>query len=277
LTAALISFYFQGFDFITICEKIMASSYRVLFREIDSSKNKTAILYINSFEGTSEKNASGCKQACDAAVKLFATNEHIKQTIRRPVAGEPCFTSASIETHNVFVCVPDKLLKLYAPLVHIIVAQSLEYFSSRSLKYKTPILFCLDEFASFGRLEMLDALRKLRKRDIRIMVLTQALADIDIIYGADMRKAMLNNFAFKCVLGATDADTQEYFAKLIGHQIVKKSSITKGREISQTESESREWVIEPSDLGRLGKNLILLHPEGYVKLRKSYYWSKGLF
>ena len=40
------------------------------------------------------------------------------------------------------------------------------------------ILFCLDEFASFGKLQITEALRKLRKRHIRIMVLTQSLADL---------------------------------------------------------------------------------------------------
>ena len=43
------------------------------------------------------------------------------------------------------------------------------------------ILFCLDEFASFGKLQITEALRKLRKRHIRIMVLTQSLADLDMI------------------------------------------------------------------------------------------------
>ena len=56
------------------------------------------------------------------------------------------------------------------------------------------ILFCLDEFASFGKLQITEALRKLRKRHIRIMVLTQSLADLDMIYGKDERKGMLGNF-----------------------------------------------------------------------------------
>ena len=273
LTAALIAFYHQGWDFIVICEKIMGSSWNALFNAIDVTGYNKAIQYINSFAGASEQNTAGCKQAADAVVKLFATNERVKRSIRRPRLCEQAFTPSALEKNNVFVIVPDSKLKLYAPLLHILTAQSLEYFSNRPESRKTTILFCLDEFASFGRLEMTDALRKLRKKHIRIMVLTQSMADIDLIYGHDERMAMLNNFRFKAVLGADDSDTQEYFAKLIGQRDVKKhSTSSNGCQTTRTKTEAKEWVIAPADLARLGKHLILLHPDGYLKLRKNFYY-----
>ena len=91
------------------------------------------------------------------------------------------------------------------------------------------ILFCLDEFASFGKLQITESLRKLRKRHIRIMVLTQSLADLDMIYGKDERKAMLGNFKFTILLGCKDTETQEYFSKMIGdkpHLGMTKTKIT---------------------------------------------------
>lgn len=273
LTASLITFYHQGMDFVPICEKIMGNSWNALFNAIDETGYEKAIQYINSFAGTSEQNTAGCKQAADAAIKLFAVNERVKNSIRRPRFYEVAFTPSNLEENNVFVVVPDSRLKLYAPLLHIITAQSLEYFSNRSNRNKDTILFCLDEFASFGRLEMTDALRKLRKKHIRIMVLTQSMADIDLIYGHDERMAMLNNFRFKAVLGADDTDTQEYFAKLIGQKDVKKhSTSSNGSQTTKTKTEAKEWVIAPADMARLGKHLILLHPDGYLKLRKNFYY-----
>lgn len=273
LTASLIAFYHQGMDFVAICEKIIGSSWNKLFNDIDETGYKKAIQYINSFVGASEQNTAGCKQAADAVIKLFATNERVKSSIRRPRSYEVAFTPSKLEKNNVFVIVPDSKLKLYAPLLHIITAQSLEYFSNRSEHKQNTILFCLDEFASFGRLEMTDALRKLRKKHIRIMVLTQSMADIDLIYGHDERMAMLNNFRFKAVLGADDTDTQEYFAKLIGQKDVKKhSTSSNGSQTTKTKTEAKEWVIAPADMARLGKHLILLHPDGYLKLRKNFYY-----
>lgn len=273
LTASLIAFYHKGLDFIPICEKIMGSGWKQLFNEIDQTQNTKAIQYINSFEGASEQNTAGCKQSADSAVKLFATNERVKRSIRRPNGNELSFEPSRLEEWNVFVIINDSKLRLYAPLLHIITAQSLEYFSCRSNNQENTILFCLDEFASLGNIEITDALRKLRKKHIRIMVLTQSIADIDLIYGYEERKAMMNNFRFKVVLGADDTDTQEYFAKLIGYQDTKKySRSTSGYHETRTESDAKEWIIEPASLARLEDKLILLHPGGHLKLRKNFYY-----
>lgn len=274
LTAALIAFYHVGMDFIPICEKIVRSGWKDLFRAIDEIGYEKATQYINSFEGASEQNTAGCKQACDMVLKLFATNEKVKKTIRRPFDGDLDFLPARIENHNVFVLVEDSKLKLYAPLLHVITAQSLEYFSQRSSEKKHTILFCLDEFASLGKMEITDALRKLRKKRIRIMMLTQSMADIDLIYGRDERMAMMNNYRFKVVLGASDTDTQEYFAKLIGYTDTKTHSKSRNaKQVTHTESEAKEWAIEPAELDRLKKDLVLLHPDGYMKLKKNYYYK----
>lgn len=277
LTASLISFYHTGMDFIQICEKIITSSWKELFTAIDETQYEKGIQYINSFMGTSEINTSGCKQSADSVLKLFATNERIKKSIRRPTSKEVAFTPSMLETHNVFVVVEDSKLKLYSPLLHIITAQSLEFFSQRSNDSKSTILFCLDEFASLGKMEITDALRKLRKKHIRILMLTQSMADLDLIYGRDERMAMMNNYRLKVVLGAEDTDTQEYFAKLIGYQNgTKRSTSSSSNHTTHTESEVKEWAIEPADLGRLGDNLIIIHPDGYIKLKKNFYYKSIL-
>lgn len=274
LTASLIAFYHKGFDFIPICEKIVSSSWKDLFYEIDQIQNPTAIQYINSFAGASEQNTAGCKQSTDSILKLFATNARIKHSIRRPKENELAFEPKMLESYNVFVVIDDSRLKLYSPLMHLITAQSLEYFSTRSNDNNTPILFCLDEFASLGKLEITDALRKLRKKHVRIMILTQSMADIDLIYGHDERMAMMNNYRFKIVLGADDTDTQEYFSKLIGYKKTKRYSISISQtNTTRTECEVKELIIEPADLARLGKKLILLHPDGYMQLDKNYYYK----
>ena len=245
-----------------------------LLNDIAGHKNKKANLYIASFAGASEQNNAGCKQSMDKAIKLFATNEKIKKTIRRPVSGEKCVTPEILEKKNVFIVIDDDKLKLYAPLLHIITAQSLEYFSKRPVENKTTILFCLDEFVSLGEMEITEALRKLRKKHIRIMMLTQSMADIDLLYGRDERMAMMNNYLYKVILGCDDTDTQEYFAKLIGQHETKKNSISKNSsQTTHTEAEAKDWIIQPSDLARLGNEVILLSPDGCMRLKKNFYYK----
>lgn len=211
ITAALICYYGMGWGFVEICEHFLGHDWRGLLNDIAQRKNKIANMYISSFVGASEQNTAGCKQAADDALKLFATNEKIKNALRKSASYEPSISPATLETNSVYIYIPDEKLKIYGDLLRIITAQSMEYFSSRPKEHTQMILFCLDEFASFGKLQITEALRKLRKRHIRIMVLTQSLADLDMIYGKDERKAMLGNFKFTVLLGCKDTETQEYF------------------------------------------------------------------
>lgn len=277
LAASLIAFYHAGLDFSDICKKILSCGYKSLFSDIDNSDIPVASMYISGFESNNEANIAGCKQNCDQAVKLFAINKTVANSIRRPTLGETAFTPQSIEQYNVFAIIPDNLLKVYAPLLHIIVAQCLDYFSARPATNTQNILFCLDEFASLGKLEINDALRKFRKKKVRIMLLTQSIADIEEVYGPGAYRPMLSNFRFKAILGVGEADAQEYVAKLIGQTEKHKTSITNSGSVgpvtSRTVSTEKDYIVDPSSLDRLGNDLILLFPEGYKRLKKAFYYK----
>lgn len=268
LTAALIWGYHAGLDFIEICHQISDQSYFELFNKIDSSKDAEAIRFISQFEGNSEQNTAGCKQNADRAISLFSTNARVQNSIRRPAIGETAFSCSSVEDHNVFVVIPDARLELFSPLLHIITAQVLNYLADRPADQSTPILLSLDEFVSLGKLDIAPSLRKLRKKHVRIMVLTQSIADLDAVYSTNYRKSMMNNFAFKVILSASDTDSQRYFSDLIGKEDTEKqSSFTTKKVVSQ------RYIIEPAELAHLGHDLILLHPDGYKRLAKNFYFK----
>ena len=264
ITAALICYYGMGWGFVEICEHFLGHDWRGLLNDIAQRKNKIANMYISSFVGASEQNTAGCKQAADDALKLFATNEKIKNALRKSASYEPSISPATLETNSVYIYIPDEKLKIYGDLLRIITAQSMEYFSSRPKEHTQMILFCLDEFASFGKLQITEALRKLRKRHIRIMVLTQSLADLDMIYGKDERKAMLGNFKFTVLLGCKDTETQEYFSKMIGE---KRSPL-------ETDSSAKpQPIIKPADLAHLEQDLFVICDDGAICLRKNFYFQ----
>lgn len=282
LTASLIAFYWAEMDFIKICEKIVGSGWKNLFRAIDETENEAAMMYIHSFEGASEQNTAGCKQACDDALKLFATNAKIKKSIHRPTSSEEIAIQPKlIENHNIFVIVDDPKLNLYSPLLNIISSQQMQYISNRKITEKSRnILLFLDEYASL-KLEantILEALRKYRKRKCRVMIMTQNLADLDILYGKETTRAIMANLRFKVLLGGLgETESQKYFAELIGYKITTKHSKTSNaNSTSHTESEAKEYIIEPADLDRQGKDIaILIHPEneGYMLMKKNYYFT----
>jgi len=280
LTASLICFYHQGYDFIKICETIVANSWQNLFKMIDDSANENAILYINGFMGANDVNTGSCKQTTDDALKLFATNYKIKNCVRRPKKNENAIVPKLIEENNIFIIVDDPKLNLYSPLLNIIVSQQLQYISNRKVnKSSKTILLFLDEYASL-HIEaqmILEALRKYRKRKCRVMILTQNLADFDILYGHDTTRALLANTRFKVLLGGLgEIESQKFFADLIGYKRVKKRSVSKSSKgASTTESEDREYIIEPAELDRMGTKAILICPEnkGYMVLEKNFYFK----
>lgn len=263
ITAALICYYGMGWDFIRICEHFLSNDWRSLLNDIASQQNQTANMYISSFAGASEQNTAGCKQAADDALKLFATNEKIKNALRKTASYEQSISPATLETNSIYIYIPDEKLKIYGDLLRIITAQSMEYFSARPKGNKQMILFCLDEFASFGKLQITESLRKLRKRHIRIMVLTQSLADLDMIYGKDERKAMLGNFKFTILLGCKDTETQEYFSKMIGDK----------PSFGDDENKNNRPIIRPAELAHLEQDLYVICDDGAVRLRKNFYFK----
>lgn len=270
LTAALIAYYHLGMDFCDICKHIISTDYYALFCDIKAN-NPVAQSYISGFAGNTEANIAGCKAECDSAIALFAQNHRLAKSVRRPNSGEMAITPQTLEDYKVFVVIDDVKLELYAPLLAIITAQMLQYLSARPNNAKKHVLLALDEFASLGKQDIIPALRKLRKKHVRIMILTQALADIDIIYGHDERKAMLGNLDYKAILSATDTDTQEYLAKLCGKKQTTRRSVTNTGTI--TDSECEVPAIEPSRLGNLHPNLLLICTGGYLILRKNYYFK----
>lgn len=270
LTASLTAFYFKGMDFVEICEEIVSSSWRNLLNNIDSTRNHTAITLINSFEGVDERFTSSAKQACDKNLSLFVTDKEVRESIRRPKDGEIAFEPSVIEYKNCFVRIPDEQLEYLAPLTQILTAQCLDYFKSRSLKADHQILLCLDEMASLGIIDVLPGLRKYRKRKVSILCLTQGLVDLDLTYSEKNRKAQMSNFRFKVILDSSEPDEQEYWARLIGYDTQINLSQT-GNSVTQTEK--REYLVEPSEFANLGDKLIVIYPGGYRKLYKNF-WFK---
>lgn len=276
LCGALVAYYFQGLDYIEICKKIVSNNWRDLLNDIASAENEKADNYIRQFCGNNDSNNAGCKQSLDRAIKLFVTDRTLECTFRRPKENEMYLAPRIIEKYNCFLVIPDEVLEMYSVCMRIVVAQCLNYFSARSLKARTTILFALDEYSSLGNINIIDALAKYRKRKIRVMILTQSLADIDRIYGTITRNVLMNNFRVKIVLNCSDSDSQQWFSRIIGMETNTKSSISKsGENVTRTESENRDYCVQPEYFGKLRKTLILVRDGyGYTELKKNYYFKK---
>lgn len=96
------------------------------------------------------------------------------------------------------------------------------------------------------------------------MIQRMALADLDMIYGKDERKAMLGNFNFAVLLGCKDTETQEYFSKMIGEKHVLFANDTSQKQLP---------IVKPADLAHLGQDLYVICDDGAIRLHKNFYFK----
>lgn len=254
LIASLLAF-FPKYDFPEIVKLISANSYQKLFTLIDNEHIPLASEYLTAFEMTNERNIAGSLQVLQTTLALFR-NPIVSNNIRRPKKGEKSITAQSIENHSVYICISDSRLELYSPILRILVAETLNYLAERPQTLTTPLLIALDEFSSL-KLNIVPSLRKLRKKHVRILCLTQAIIDLDLTLGKESRIAMLANFSYRLCLRASDVDSQEYWSRLTG--------------TSPNNQNSR--AVLPEEFDRLDDNLIMIYQGGWIRLKKNYYFK----
>lgn len=151
-----------------------------------------------------------------------------------------------------------------------------KHFERRKEGNATPVLFLLDEFPRLGKIETVQrGLTTLRSKKITICLIIQSLAQLDSLYGTYERRIILDNCVYKAILGATDADTQEYFSRLVGTteatrqgrstSFAPEDGEERGRTVSQHIIDRR--VIKPEDFATLG-DVVLFTPYGVCRAKK---------
>lgn len=282
LTGALLYYYKQGKKFVEAITEVQKTPPTKLVKEIAESSNELAKLYTNQFVDLDVKTLSGVFTELSNKIMLFATDEQLK----RALSQSEVITPEHIEKgFDIYICLEESKLEQWNCLLTLMVNQFLKHFEKRPDMSATPVLFLLDEFARLGKIEAItNGLATLRSKKITIAILTQSLAQLDVIYGKENRQVIADNCQYKAILNATDADTQEYFSKLVGTYEKEKTSYNsnyeqytgmgKGTGISKTTEEKR--IIRPEEFATL-KDVILLTPYGFFRAKKTPYYSTRVF
>ena len=113
-----------------------------------------------------------------------------------------------------------------------------------------------------------------------ISLILQSLAPLDAIYGEDNRKIISDTCAYKAILSATDAETQEYFSRLVGtkrknptvsRSYAPVSGASTGRSVTVSDDEKR--IIKPEEFATL-RDMVILSPHGYFRGEKVPYFEE---
>jgi type IV secretion system protein VirD4 len=188
---------------------------------------------------------------------------------------------------DVYIRIPEHLLRQWKNLLTLMINQFITAFERRKESLENrPILFLLDEFPRLGKIPAItDALATLRSKKVSICIFIQSLAQLKMIYGHDAQEVIADTCAYKAVLGATDANTQEYFSKLVGTYEKIRNSHSQNYDPyigaptghgTNTSQDYEKRIIKPEEFATLQNQLILLYPLPYnfCRVQKRPYYME---
>lgn len=186
------------------------------------------------------------------------------------------FSPEDIENSMIYLQVSEARLKQYGELFTVIIGQFLRYLTKRDEAKNPPVLIMLDEFPRLGKMsEIVGGLATLRSRNVHLMLIIQSLTQLDMLYGKDERKVIVDNCTFKLVINATDTETQKYFSDMAGQKTVVLKSYSQGegyrKEQTFTTTEQGVPLIRPEEFGLLEKPILFAYRLRPVELERSFW------
>ena len=283
LTGAILHYNGMGYSFIDTLQEIQEGGVISLVNALTQSDNRKARLCVGGFAdmvdagGNPNKTLAGIFAEVSKGIISLVLDDDIVSALSR----ENTITPDDLEYgYDIFLNIPEHLLRQWKNLLSLIVNQFLLFFERRAERKDLPqILFLLDEFPRLGKIPfIMDALATLRSKKITICLILQSLAQLDMIYGKNERKVIADTCGYKAVLSATDPETQDYFSKLVGTYDKVKTSmgVSKkplfGTATSTSENTSTEdrRIIKPEEFATLD-DMVLLHPltaPGFVRVQR---------
>lgn len=269
--------FYENYDFIQINEIIYKTPAPALIEDIMDSGCEAAKAHMGHFLETSDKTLSSIIQNVLNAIELFATDPAVQRTLLRKEVIDPTML---LQGNRIFLEIPEDRIENWRVLLCMIVNQ----FFRGMMRYpdygKQRVLVMLDEFPRLGKISSItDGMATLRSKGCTICLIMQSYSQLDKVYGDKVRKIITDNAAYKVVLSAMDPATAEEISKMVGQYY--RTEVTKNqkgilglRGESSGTSKRLAYLIRPEQLQNLGNELLLLTPNGFCRLQKSYYFKE---
>ncbi|MBD5451954.1 MAG: type IV secretory system conjugative DNA transfer family protein [Lachnospiraceae bacterium] len=276
--ATLLYGFQLGFSFYDSINKIILSPINDLLKDISELGGELANMYIRNTHRLKPETLADIDRGLRNKLIVFSTDPYISNTFR---VDADYFTWDDLDEANIFLRIPADKIDQWGGVINLMYTQLIRHLERRPEKYSpdgknnVQTLLLMDEFARFGKLNIItDAVSTLRSKNVNICLFIQSLAQLDKLYGECDRRIILDNCQYKTILQANDADTQEYFSRLIGTQINIQRSKSENLDdcmdtigYSKQSTEIRERIVFPHELSTLN-DILLLSPYGFCRIDK---------
>ena len=128
---------------------------------------------------------------------------------------------------------------------------------------KHQCLLLMDEFTAIGRIEILaSAVGYLAGYNLRLLPVIQSMAQLDATYGKETARTLITNHALQIVYAPREQQDANDYSEMLGYTTVRRENLTRGRELSRSESVERRALMLPQELKALGSDREVILCEG---------------
>lgn len=279
--AALLHYFNLGLSFSEAVCQIEKAAVSSLCEGLRRSENIQVKLLLGQAADMKEETLAVVDRGLRNKLMLFAADPYISHAFRGTREGAECFSWNDLEKYNVLLRIPANRIEQWSGAINLMYTQLIRHLERRPEQYSvegqnnTQTLLLMDEFARFGKLEMITAaMSTLRSKNVNICLMVQSVAQLDKIYGEHDRRIIFDNCQYQAILRANDAETQKYICESVGTCIRRQHSVGKQLDnlmntigYSKQISEVREWRIFPHELSTL-EDILLLSPYGFCRVEK---------
>lgn len=284
LAGALLFSWEAGATFTQAMRTIQATPAEKLVAAAVKNGSEDVRVLLGHFDGMASETLSSVFATLSSKTMVFASDPDIMRCFGsdRVISPEDLLNGTTI-----FFQIPEHRLEVYRNVTQLIIGQFLKFWEQQpdDGSGKPRVNFVLDEFFRLGKLSSVEnGMATLRSKGVRIHAITQSLAQIEQLYERVGARALADNFGVKVLLGATEPESQKYFADLIGSYDKSMRSTSSNQQIAKfggstgvSYSEQERKIIRPEQLARLGSECILFVPNGWTKVQKRAYYNTKEF
>ena len=148
-------------------------------------------------------------------------------------------------------------------------------------KLQHQCLMLMDEFTSIGAVEIIaHAVSYMAGYNMRLLPIIQSMSQLDATYGRERARTLITNHATQIIYTPREQNDANEYSEMLGYTTVKKRNMTRGREVSYSESEERRALMLPQELKAMSPEKEILLIEGMnnpAQVDKIRYYQEKMF
>jgi len=128
---------------------------------------------------------------------------------------------------------------------------------------KHQCLLLMDEFTSIGRIDIIaSSIAYMAGYNLRLLPIIQSMAQLDATYGKEIARTIITNHALQIIYAPREQQDANDYSEMLGYTTIRKNNITRGREVSRSESEERRALMLPQELKAMSTDKEIFLCEG---------------